>query len=515
MKPAYTDEGAADNVFEKADEAFEELKDDLAGEATGQATHGDLERFVEEDGRELLRRLYQGALDLRNQGDLEDEEQVVGEDGVERTHRIDSERTLMSNFGTVFARRRGHGMKGAETLFVQDAHLNLPGGRKYSHEVQRHLVRQTAQTSFDASIETLEEMKGVEVPKRQAEELTVEAMADFDAFYETRSWPAGCRAEGTIQVLSFDEGGIPMRDEALTDETRRRKEEAGDETTRKRQAMTTALYTVEPHVRDLEDIVGQFGEASEGAETAEPPEPKYKRVWASVRKSSEEVMRNAFEEALLRDPEQNTTWVALVDGDPKLEGRIRDMADEYGVEVVVVIDIVHLLEYLWGAGRALYGRGDPQTGEWVTERLRRVLEGRAAGVARGMRQSATKRGFDEGRREPIDECAEYIQKRLESMNYDTCLEEGYPIATGVIEGAVRWLIRDRMDITGARWGLDGAEAVLQARALLKNGDFEEYWRFHEAAEQQRNHRENYEGGEIPAMTFPGKSTRLRATDSIY
>ncbi len=68
---------------------------------------------------------------------------------------------------------------------------------------------------------------------------------------------------------------------------------------------------------------------------------------------------------------------------------------------------------------------------------------------------------------------------------------------GPIEGACRHLVKDRMDITGARWGLDGAEAILKLRAITTNGDFDEYWRYHLAQEQHRVHESRYAGNIIP------------------
>jgi hypothetical protein len=77
------------------------------------------------------------------------------------------------------------------------------------------------------------------------------------------------------------------------------------------------------------------------------------------------------------------------------------------------------------------------------------------------------------------------------LNYPLSLAKGYPIATGVIEGACRHLVKDRMEITGARWGLQGGEAVLKLRALVINGDFDADWEFHEQQEYHRNHRSKF------------------------
>ena len=92
------------------------------------------------------------------------------------------------------------------------------------------------------------------------------------------------------------------------------------------------------------------------------------------------------------------------------------------------------------------------------------------------------------------------------MNYPKALSSGWPIATGVIEGAYRHIVRDRFDITGARWSLDGAEAILKLRTVSQNGDWPEYWRHHLTAEHQRIHASRYTDRIIPTvrMTSPCK-----------
>lgn len=90
-------------------------------------------------------------------------------------------------------------------------------------------------------------------------------------------------------------------------------------------------------------------------------------------------------------------------------------------------------------------------------------------------------------RHGADACVRYLTGKESFLRYDHALAAGWPIATGVIEGACRHLIADRLDITGARWGLAGAEVVLKLRALISNGDFPAYWRYHLAREHHRVH----------------------------
>jgi len=128
-----------------------------------------------------------------------------------------------------------------------------------------------------------------------------------------------------------------------------------------------------------------------------------------------------------------------------------------------------------------------------------AMRGKSSDVAAGIRRSATLRELRAANRKPADKCANYLLKYGLRLHYDSYLAKGLPIATGVIEGACRYLVKDRMDITGARWGLLGAEAVLQLRSLRASGDFDEYWTFHEKREWERNHAARYADGYIPPL----------------
>ena len=126
-----------------------------------------------------------------------------------------------------------------------------------------------------------------------------------------------------------------------------------------------------------------------------------------------------------------------------------------------------------------------------------------------MRRSATLRGYPEERRAAVDRCAEYLLKYRKHLRYQDYLSQGLPVATGVVEGACRHLINDRLDITGARWSMARAESILRIRALLANGDFDNYWRSHERRELARNHLSRYHAGKSPATISPHRHRRLR------
>jgi hypothetical protein len=305
-------------------------------------------------------------------------------------------------------------------------------------------------------------------------------------------------------VTSVDGKGVAMLTRDLREQTRKAAEarahkmgkrlSKGEKKNAKRMATVATVYTVAPFVRAPEDVVA---EASCTLARTPRPRPERKRVWASLEKEPGQVIEQALAEAHHRDPEYEKTWVALVDGNKTQIRELRRIARENNFDLTIVVDIIHVIEYLWTAGRAFHCASGPELENWVRHRLLEILRGKAGLMAGGMRRSATLRGLSAKAREPVDTCAHYLLEYSPYLQYDRCLSQGLPIATGVIEGACRHLVKDRMDVTGARWSLTGAEAVLRLRALRSSKDFDEYWAFHEAREYERTHQVFYAGGIVP------------------
>ena len=256
----------------------------------------------------------------------------------------------------------------------------------------------------------------------------------------------------------------------------------GEKRNRKRMATVASVYEVAAHLRTAGQIMGQD-------ESSAPKRPKVrnKRVWASLRQTPAEVIEEMFAEAERRDPKQERTWLVLVDGQEAQQREVEAAIARHRTDVVVIQDFVHVLEYLWKAAYCFHADGTPEAETWVLERAYALLQGKVSDVAAGMRRSATRQGLSEEARAPVDKCADYLLKNKERFDYATALANGWPIATRIIEGACRHLVKDRMDLTGARWSLGGAEAVLRLRSLRASGDFEEYMAFHHRQERQRNY----------------------------
>ena len=204
-----------------------------------------------------------------------------------------------------------------------------------------------------------------------------------------------------------------------------------------------------------------------------------------MRHDPAEVIAAAFSQAGARDPRHQRTRVVLAGGAGHQLDLIRAEAQRRGVTIHIVTGLIHVLEYIWKAAWSLHAAGDPAAEDWVAVKALAVLAGNSGQVAAAITAEADAAGLTASQRHGADTCVRYLTSKQEFLHYDQALTAGWPIATGVIEGACRHLIGDRLDITGARWGLDSAEAILTLRAVISNGDFDEYWRFHLAREHQR------------------------------
>ncbi|MEV6044131.1 ISKra4 family transposase [Streptomyces xanthochromogenes] len=478
-------------------DAFERLISTLAGGPAAKMSHDELEVQLEVLGRELLRQLMQNHLDQRARKEeatlRADGRQplVVGPEGLPRTWRERGHSRLLSCvFGQVRVTRIAHRGRGVANVHPADEALSLPAGR-HSRGFARLAALEAVRGSFDQAASAIERRYGKVLGKRRLKELVVASAVDIAAYY-TAKIPTPCTREMPL-VIQVDGKGVVMRPEALREATRRAAAKSaaagrrgrlapGEKPDRKRMATVACVFDTVPAPRRPHDIIHPPG----GRSKARPvrPGPKAQRKWctASVICPPEQVVADVFAQAVSRDPQHLRDWIVLVDGARHQLDLIQDEAARRGIQIHVLLDFVHVAEYTWAAAHAFHPVGSLEAETWAADKLTAILAGQAGRAACEMTAQATAEQLPATRRDAVTACARYLTGHLDRLHYDTTLTTGWPIATGAVEGACRHLIADRLDITGARWGLDGAEAVLQLRALITNGDFEDYWIFHTARE---------------------------------
>ncbi len=172
----------------------------------------------------------------------------------------------------------------------------------------------------------------------------------------------------------------------------------------------------------------------------------------------------------------------VTDGDKDLER----YADEFFPEAQHSLDVIHVVEYLWKAGACLYREGSHALRGWVEKQKDRLYAGEAVSIVRSIRASKRDARSD-AKREHLEQIANYLAKRLDMMNYDELECEDLELGSGVVEGAVRYIIAQRFDEGGMRWIKERAEALLQLRCIEMNGDWDSFIAFAHAkiARQQR------------------------------
>ena len=243
-------------------------------------------------------------------------------------------------------------------------------------------------------------------------------------------------------------------------------------------AETGTVYVIILVPRTTADIMGP-GLRAPG------PRTRHKWLTASAAADCAAVVAAVFAEADRRDPAHERTWIVLADGNKDQIRQFRVQAAARGITVAIIVDLIHVTEHLWDAAWCFYPRASRAAGSWVAPGPPRSSGRRRRRWPPPSRQAAACLG--KIRRATAGMTVGYLEANAPHLDYPQALAAGWPIATGVIEGACRLLVRDRMDITGARWGLAGAEAVLQLRALRANGDFDAYWAWHLQRENERNH----------------------------
>jgi hypothetical protein len=484
--------------------ALEESAGQFAGLVTWAAEesrfldHGEREEAIMREGRELERRLLQATFRL----DAAAEERAAGVTSAagirHRTVEAGQERGLASVFGPVRVTRMAcrHGRE--ENLYPADARSVMPGD-PYSMGMRALAARHLSASGYGQAQELIRERTGVRIGHAQLAGIARGLAAWADDFCQERSRDAAGEEQPASDVIMMqaDGKGIAMRPEHRKNAGK----QDGARTGIKKMAGIVAVAGFTPAVREPGDIA-----APPARRKAHPgPEARGKWVSASVTGSIGDVIAAAFDEADRRDPERVRQRVFLADGNRQQLAAIAAQAGERGLTVPVLIDCIHVSGYTGKASAALHP-GDPVlAGQWADGQLLRVLHGRAKAVAATLASVAAKTRANPRRRHldlaDVDRAVTYLENNRQHMKYGKALANGWPIATGMIEGSCRFVIEDRFGITGARWSPEGAEDILKIRAVVVNGDLDAYMRYFKQRYRDEHHLARYDPATIEELNL--------------
>jgi hypothetical protein len=409
-------------------------------------------------------------------------------------------RPYLSIFGEVTIERVGYGHDRLEVA-PSDARLHLPR-RQYSYLLQKWLGAFVIDDAHAEAVKKLQTILGLSIPVRASEDLNREQASDVEPFQDSLPVPEP-KHEGSLVVVTADCKGVPLVRSALADA----EEEAGmqDATARpsphhrrgkgekantKRMAAVGAVYTIEPFVRKTDEVIDEL-QRKEAARRR--PRPRNKRLRADLLLGKVSLFIWLADELSRRNPEGTKPVVFLSDGERALHDRQGDYLPR---EVTCILDLLHVLERVWKVAWCLFEEGTQkaEAERWVEDRLRMLLDGKVGYIIGGLRQTLTKRKLKGSRRKTVQEVIGYFDRNRTRMRYDEYLAAGYPIGSGVIEGACRHLVKDRLERAGMRWIPDGAQAMLDLRATYLNGEWDAFWAYHVEQEDDRLYRKLRETG---------------------
>ena len=415
----------------------------------------------------------QAHIDARGDGDIGEAIVLAGENGpVRLTHKRVHTRPLVTLFGEVRVTRMGYSARDMRRSIRSTRELRLPG-RLWSYECQRRLIRAVVCGPFDEAIALVGEITGTTVPKRSAEQLVHDAAVDFDSFYAGRAQDAIGPADGEILVGAIDCKGIPMvKPDGAQRVVRRGK---GEKANKKKMATVAAVHSQPPIIRTPKDVIDSlFAHRQASSERPKRPKPTRKRVWASLTAGKDTFIADVKAEMTRRDPEHERTWVILTDGERALQRRVIS-----SFRTSRSCSTCCTSSRSSGKSRTrCTPKAAPKPKRSSAHATERILCGMAGQVVKGLRQTVTKRRLTGAKAKTIHGVCDYLYRNRERMRYDEYLRNGWPIASGTVEGACKNLIRDRFERSGMRWTPQTAEALLKLRAAHLSGDLDDYWEHH-------------------------------------
>ena len=432
----------------------------------------------------------------------------------------DRERVYHSLFGKFTLKRAVYGTrKGQPAVCIPlDTRLQLPE-EEYSYPLQELTQHLTTEVSYTTAKTLLNKLLNLDVTVDSMERINQHAGEMMPAFREAQTAPTAT-TEAELLVVTADGKGVPIRHAKDVARITDQKLTSGPKPDRKRMAVVGAAYTIEPYPRTPEDIVeALFCEPNQTMNKNKPkrPSPKNKRVVAHLTRevngtefkateSTFEWLSKQVKErgrpnqnqstalALVSDvtPTKKKVYLAMMDGQESLWNQVKLLKETYPEgQWVEILDLMHVNSYLWDAACAVYPGDKQQQLIFMKNRVMLILEGKVDGIINELQETASKQHLNKSLQKVVVTVCRYFSNNQHRMKYNQYLAAGYPIATGVIEGACRHFVKDRMERAGMRWSIGGAQAMLHLRSANLNGDLDEFsqYRIQQQAEKLYRHRD--------------------------
>jgi hypothetical protein len=350
-----------------------------------------------------------------------------------------------------------------------DAELGL-GDDSYSDLVRGITDYLGVYNVYHKSSDILCRLLGLNLSTRVIEENIAEDAVDVEAYYAQKT-PPDPQQEAEILVVQADGKGVPIIYEEA-DHPQPVRLGKGQKRGRKKEAIVTTVYTIKPSSRTPQQVVDSFFHQQQTNSKKKAPRPQNKHIWATL-DGKDAALDRLIPQITARDADHIQSRVILCDGCEALQTRLLNRFGAF----TLILDFIHADEYLWDVANSLFGEKNPQRLEWMAEYTLQILSGKTAQVIDQFRQMAQESQYSTTQQARLTKTANYFDRNLPYMHYDIYLNNGWPIASGVIEGACRHFVKDRCELSGMRWDRSGVENLLRLRAVAENDDWDDYHHF--------------------------------------
>lgn len=466
------------DIIQELHTEFEKMIHFVTGEQARQATADQIERGLFKLLLSLGAKLLTLFFITRSHACSRDRLRTL--EGQELGYHRDTKRVYFSIFGKLALWRPYFYKNGVGGQSPLDAELSL-GDDCYSDLVREISEYLSVYSVYHKTSEMLERLLGLHLSSRVMKETMTEDSVEVEAYYAQKPPPPPAE-EAEILVIQADGKGVPMiLDQPSEPKVRLGK---GQKRGRKKEAVVTTVYTIAAMPRTPEEVVTSFFNQNrvQPASKKDAPRaaPQHKHVWATLEGKDMALARLATQVSR-RQGAHISHKVALCDGCEALQSRLADQFLDFNQ----VLDFIHADEYLWDVANSLLGETDPQRTEWMITHTHQMLSGQTEQLIADFRQLAQSPQTTSSQKEQLLKTANYFERNLPYMDYPTYLAHGWPIASGVIEGACRHFVKDRCELSGMRWTQAGAENLLRLRAVAENDDWDAY---HDFRRRQRHAR---------------------------
>lgn len=462
-------------IIQDIRQEFEMLLEFVTGEQAQKVTADQMERSLFSLLLALGAKLLQLFFVVRAEGCCREPIQTA--QGQKLPYDRDRKRDYFSIFGKIPLWRPYFYQKGVGGQSPLDEELGL-GDDCYSDLVREIADYLGVYNVYHKSGDILGRLLGLKLSTRVIEENIAQDAVDVEAYYAQKAAPEP-QTEAEILVIQADGKGVPI----IYDQPSPAKPVRlgkGQKRGRKKEAIVTTVYTIAPQPRTPQDVVDSFFEQKETQEKVSRPKPQNKHVWATL-DGKDTALDRLLKQVANREGAHIQHRAALCDGCEALQTRIEDRFETF----TLILDFIHADEYLWAVANSLLGENHPQRLAWMKDHTLQILSGQTEQLIAQFRQMAQDSQYSASQQAQLTKTANYFERNLPYMDYPTYLELGWPIASGVIEGACRHFVKDRCELSGMRWERIGVESLLRLRAVAENGDWDDY---HDFRKRQRHRR---------------------------